>query len=121
MSRRPPRDLGGLLALPRLQHDRIGTPHHDALAGLQHVIVEVAPAREPHAAPRHHEFPGPAMEEHGLAPGHGKRRVVGIRLHFHHQSPGCRHHWSSRRHRDIRACDAADPMNSVTPFDADLI
>jgi len=90
LSRRPPGDLGALATLPRLQHDGVAAAHHHPLAGLDHMVVEVALAGEPHAAARHHEFTRAAMEMHGLAPAHHQDRVVRVRLRFHHESPGCR-------------------------------
>jgi hypothetical protein len=90
MSRRTPRDLGMLVALPRLEDDRVGTAHDDAMARLQHMVVGIAAASEPHAAVRDDEFTGPAMERHRMAPVHEQRGVGRIRLRLHHESPGCR-------------------------------
>jgi hypothetical protein len=90
MSRRAPRDLGMLVALPRLENDGVGVAHDDMVTRLQHMVVGVAAAGEPHAALRHDEFTGPAVERHRLAPVHEQRGVGRIRLRLHHESPGCR-------------------------------
>jgi len=85
---RPPIDDGRLVALPLLDDHAPGGLEHDALAGAEHMVVEVAAPREPDAAAAHDEFTTPVVDANRLAPtrlqGPG---AAGIKLRFHHQSP----------------------------------
>ncbi|WP_280154083.1 hypothetical protein [Piscinibacter sp. XHJ-5] len=78
-----------LASLPRLDDDGVVCFQPHALPGLEHVIVEVSPAGEPHAAAADHDFTRLLSEPNRLAEVHRQTTERSrVQLRFHHQSPG---------------------------------
>jgi hypothetical protein len=85
---RPPFEARRLVAAPRLDDHVVGRLQHDALAGGEHVIVEIAAPRQPDAALQHGElaagvFDAQRLAEDALDGAAGQC----IELRIHHQSP----------------------------------
>jgi hypothetical protein len=88
---RLPVDDGRLVSLPLFDHHRIGGAQHDALASVEHMVLQLATAREPDATTQHAQFAAARVDAHRLPPVHPEGPAMKqLELRIHHQSPGCR-------------------------------
>jgi hypothetical protein len=85
-----PAQRGRPVAFPVLDDNAVGPVDVDAVATRQHMVGELALARQPDAAVEHRQFAGPAQREGRLAGSQmplGSVVTVGCSLRIHHQSP----------------------------------
>ncbi len=75
-----------LVAPPLLDDRAVVRRQADALAGGQHVVVEIAAPRHPHPAVEHRQFPVDGIDAHGAAFGHDVGAAC-LKVRIHHESP----------------------------------
>jgi hypothetical protein len=86
---RTPVDDRALVALPGLDDDGVARREAHVLASLEHVVVEVALAREPHPAALDDEVARLMVDANRLAEVHRQTADRScVQLRVHHQSPG---------------------------------
>jgi hypothetical protein len=84
-----PVDHRGLAALPGLDDGRVAGGQAHALAGLEHVVVRIAAARQPHAAAADNDIAGLVLNANRVAELHRQTPDRScVKLRIHHQSPG---------------------------------
>jgi hypothetical protein len=76
--------------LPRFDHHLVRRLEHQPVAGVQHVVVEVALPGQPDAAADDRKLAGQAIDAHRFARMHDEGSGLAcVQLRLHHQSPVC--------------------------------
>jgi hypothetical protein len=112
-----------LVVAPGLDHDVVARLKHEAFAGTEHMVVEVAAAGQPDATFEHGEFAGRALHAQRLPEdAFDGAAGTGIKLRIHHQSPiFVRCPDSGSAGLNDGAFGVFDPMRSALPINADLL
>jgi len=83
-----PGDRGAFTCVPRLDHDLVGRLQHEALAGFDDIVVQIALAGEPHAAAQDRKLASQALDLHRGIELQSGGACLGEKLRSHHESPG---------------------------------